>query len=104
MVTYEVTAEVEPALAEPFERWLRERHVPDVLATGCFAGASLARSTPGRYRIRYEAHDRAALDRYLAEHAPRLRGDSRRAFPRGVTLGREEWDVLETWDRPAGGT
>ena len=52
---------------------------------------------PGRYRIRYEAPDRAALERYLAEHAARLRGDFAAHFPAGVELSREVWDALQLW-------
>ena len=94
MVTYEVTAAVRPELAGAYERFMREQHIPDLLATGAFVAASFSRSAPGRYRIRYEAADRATLDRYLAEHAPRLREDLLRHFPSGVDLSREVWEVL----------
>ena len=97
MVTYEITAMVRPELAPAYERYMRERHIPDLLATGAFAAASFGRSEPGRYRVRYEAHSREALERYLAEHAPRLRADLQRQFPDGVDLTRDEWTVLQLW-------
>jgi hypothetical protein len=97
MVTYEITATVAPRLADEYERYMRERHVPDLLATGCFVGAALTRSTPGRYRIRYEAPDQTTLDRYLAEHAPRLRAHALERFPDGVELSREVWTAVEVW-------
>jgi uncharacterized protein len=59
---------------------------------------------PSRASIRaamLAAYDRAAadprVDRYLATDAPRLRGHVLEVFPEGVTLGREEWDVLARW-------
>jgi len=97
MVTYEVTSTVRADLCEAYERYMRERHVPDLLATGVFAGASFGRSAPGRYRTRYEARTRADLDRYLAEHAARLRAHVKELFPEGIELAREEWTVLEAW-------
>jgi hypothetical protein len=97
MITYEITATVRDDLREAYERYLRDRHIPDLLATGCFSAASLSRSAPGRFRIRYEAHDRASLDRYLAEYAPRLRTDALAHFAEGVELSREEWDVVARW-------
>ena len=97
MVTYEITAAVRPELAPAYERYMREHHIPDLLATGCFRSASIASSAPGRYRIRYDAPDRATLDRYLAEHAPRLRADFAAHFPSGVEVSREEWDALQRW-------
>ena len=55
MIIYEVTAVVEARLAETYERYMREHHIPDVLASGCFERAELTSATPGRYRIRYQA-------------------------------------------------
>jgi len=97
MVTYEITATVRAELCAAYERYMRERHIPDLLETGAFAGASLSRSAPGRYRIRYEAHSRAALDDYISAHAPRLRRHFAETFPAGVELTREEWAVLASW-------
>ena len=96
-VTYEITAVVQSGLRDAYEHYMRARHIPDLLATGAFAAASIARSSPGRYRIRYEAHDREALDAYLQDDAPRLRQHFLSAFPDGVELSREEWTVLERW-------
>jgi hypothetical protein len=97
VLTYEVTAIVDPAIAGDYERYMRTVHIPEVLASGCFLAASFGRSEPGRYRIRYEVADRATLDRYIAEHAPRLRADVERHFPSGVTTSREVWDGVEVW-------
>ena len=97
LVTYEITARVAPHLVEAYERYLRERHIPDLLATKYFVAAALTCAAPGRYRIRYEAPDQAALDRYLAEHAPRLRAHFDEHFPQGVELSREVWTALALW-------
>ena len=98
MITYEITAVVRADLVDEYERYMRETHIPDLMRTGSFVGATLSRSAPGRYRIRYEAESRAYLDAYLAEHAPGLRSHFTAAFPSGVELSREEWDIVEAWD------
>ena len=95
MVIYEVTAAVELELADAYERFMTELHIPDLLKTGCFESASLERSMPGRYRIRYAARDRESLDRYFSEHASRLRKDFVEHFPEGAELSREEWTVIK---------
>lgn len=100
MVTYEITSEVRSDLVERYEAYMRRRHIPELLATGCFAGASFATAAPGRYRVRYEAHDPPALERYLAGHAPRLRAHFEAEFPEGIALSREVWTVLERWPAP----
>ena len=97
MVIYEITAVVDGRLAADYERYMKGRHIPDLLATGHFASASFSRSG-ARYRICYEAHDRAALDKYIAEHAERLRRDFHEHFPIGVELSREIWDVVDSFD------
>jgi hypothetical protein len=97
MVTYEITTTVRPELAAAFEAYMRGRHIPDLLATGCFTAASLATAGPGRYRVRYDAPDRATLERYLAEHASRLRADLAAHFPAGAEVSREIWDALQVW-------
>jgi catechol 2,3-dioxygenase-like lactoylglutathione lyase family enzyme len=98
-VTYEVTATVAPGLVDRYEQYMRERHVPDLLATGCFTAATFSRSAPGRYRIRYEAPDQHTLDRYLVVHASALRAKVDREFGAGVELSREEWAVLQQFTR-----
>jgi len=97
MVAYEVTTIVEPDLVEAYERYMRQHHVPELLATGCFHAAELTHAAPGRYRMRYEAASQADLDRYLEKHATRLRQDFASRFPRGVTATREVWVAIQTW-------
>lgn len=96
-VIYEITAVVESALIEKYERYMRERHIPDLLDTGHFIGAKIARSGGNRYRIAYEARDQNALEQYLNEHAARLRADFLAHFPDGAELKREVWTVLQIW-------
>ena len=93
-VTYEITATVREDLCADYERYMIERHIPDLMETDAFARATFSRSEPGRYRIRYEAHSRESLDVYLRDHAPRLRAHMLESFPDGVELTREEWDIV----------
>lgn len=93
MITYEITATVQADLIESYENYMIDRHIPHLMETGCFATAIFSRNN-ARYRIRYEAHDREALSRYLKEHASRLRDDFADHFPTGIELSRDTWDVL----------
>jgi hypothetical protein len=98
MVIYEVTAVVDLGLVGAFERFMREQHLPELLATGCFQELVFSRSAPGRYRMRYDSPSEADLERYLASHAPGLRRDFDEHFPQGVTLSREVWAAIQRWD------
>lgn len=97
MIIYEVSGTVERELVAEYERYMREKHIPDVLATGSFSGASIVTADENRYRILYEVADDATLQRYLDERAPSLRADFASHFPTGVTLSRDVWRVLERW-------
>jgi Domain of unknown function (DUF4286) len=98
MIIYEITTIVRADLVESYEKYMREIHIPDLLATGCFRGAKFTRSGEDRYRIQYEAHDQNALDEYLNKQAARIRADLLEHFSEGIELSRENWEVLQVWN------
>ena len=74
---YEVNLEADAAIEAPFDTWLRD-HIADMLQFDGFRSAEIldADAPPdGRIRriVQYRLRDRAALDHYLAFHAPRMR-------------------------------
>lgn len=99
-ITYEVALQPDPEILADFEAWL-EYHADEMLALPGFTGASIHKAedpeTGAQLRVvRYQLEDRAALDRYLAEFAPRMRaaglakfGDRFRASRRIVLEGRD---------------
>jgi len=96
-VTYEVTARVDDALAYDYERYMIEKHIPDVVRTGCFLHARLDQGGEGQFRASYHAASHAEVDRYLAEFAPALREQTTARFPTGVTLSRRIWSARTQW-------
>ena len=92
MLSYEVTLQLEDrSLAGALETYMGDRHVAEVFATGCFLDAHFEQSAPDVYRSRYSVASQEDLDRYLAEHAPRLRADFLEHFPAGVRVTRAVW-------------
>jgi hypothetical protein len=75
-VIYEVNLVPEPAIEGEFDDWLHE-HVRDMLALPGFIDATISRveqaDGPAARTVHYELQDRAALEQYLADHAPRMR-------------------------------
>jgi hypothetical protein len=76
-VLYEVDLEADDAIAAQFDTWLRD-HIADMLQFEGFRSAEILEDSappPGRIRriVQYRLRDRAALDDYLAFHAPRMR-------------------------------
>jgi hypothetical protein len=99
-LVYEVAVTLAPGTNEDeYGDWMRDHHIPALLATRCFNAAEVAREdgVTGRYRTRYFAVYRAGLERYLREHAPKLRDDFQRRFGSGAEVRRETWELLDTW-------
>ncbi|MEO6066998.1 MAG: DUF4286 family protein [Gemmatimonadales bacterium] len=97
MLRYEVTVTVREDLRKRFEEYFTSKHIPEILATGCFLDIRFDRSDAGGYRTVYHAATRADLDRYLTEHTARFRADFLAHFPEGVTPARENWTELRYW-------
>ncbi len=98
LLAYEVTVRTDnPDVGREFSAWMREEHIPDVLATGLFSGAGFAQLDETTFRTRYLAGAMADLDRYLAKHAPRLRDAFAARFGASASASRELWTELQSW-------
>jgi len=99
MLRYEVTVQVREDLRDRFEAYFTSKHIPEILATGCFVDIRFDRADPGAFRTVYHAASRADLDRYLGQHAAHFRKDFAEHFPDGVTPSRESWTEIRSWSR-----
>jgi hypothetical protein len=102
MLCYEVTLGVAPERLVELEAYMRGTHIPEILATGCFAQICFERSESGLFRSRYQAVSQEALDRYFRDHAERLRQDFQVHFPEGVVPSRRMWTEIESWGEAEG--
>lgn len=79
MYVYNVTIKVAHTIADDWLIWLREVHIPEMIATGCFNKATVLRLLENTdeegvtYAVQYLALHRADHERYLAEFAPKMR-------------------------------
>jgi hypothetical protein len=74
---------------------MRTRHIPEILATGCFTTIRFERDAPTKFRTRYESESRARLEAYLDHHAGRLRADFVANFPEGCDVLRATWEEVQ---------
>ncbi|MEY2640153.1 MAG: hypothetical protein RIR90_1635 [Bacteroidota bacterium] len=81
MFIYNVTVMVKWSIHDGWVKWMQEKHIPDVMATGCFEKFQFVRlldtdETEGpTYATQYYAASKADYNRYLAQHAQVLRKD-----------------------------
>ena len=77
MILYNVTVSVDEDIAEEWVKWMREKHIPDVMATGKFIESKLSRVLGEEeggitYAVQYLCKDRKTFDAYTLEDAPAL--------------------------------
>lgn len=100
MLIYNVTINIDEQVHRPWLDWMRDRHIPDMLATGKFTHAKLARvlveGDQGgiTYSVQYTVQDRKTLEAYYREDAQRLRGEAHGHFPNQFVSFRTELEVI----------
>lgn len=104
MIIYEVRVLIAPAIEPAYREWL-DAHIREIIALRGFTGADLyTEADPSGqpcFVMHYYLDGQASLDRYLAEHAPRLRADGLNRFGNQFTATRR---VLSLQQRFTAGT
>lgn len=80
-IIYNVTVNIDQEVHDEWLQWMRETHIPDVMATGLFLESRMHRVLADdeggiTYAVQYTAMDMAHYERYRDEHAPRLQADA----------------------------
>jgi hypothetical protein len=82
MFIYNVTLKVDWSIHDAWLEWMREEHMPEVVATGCFESSRLLRlidvdDTEGpTYAAQYTAELKSGYNRYINVYAEGLRKKS----------------------------
>jgi len=79
MIVYSVTVNVEEEINLDWLSWMKNKHIPDVMATGIFTEYRILKvlsrndgEEGSSYNIQYSCPSMADLHQYQALHAPRL--------------------------------
>jgi hypothetical protein len=85
MILYNVTVNIDDDAAEAWLEWMTQAHIPEVLATGYFTSAKVARilaeEEGGKtYSVQYYAKTMDDFERYELHEADRLRRDHQEKF------------------------
>ena len=101
MIIYNVTVSIEKEVSEEWVTWMREVHIPNVMATGYFlenrfAKVLLVGDDDGvTYTTQYVCKSMADLQVYQGSHAQRLQAEVKEKFEGRYAAFRT---VLETID------
>ena len=100
MIIYNVTINIHESVHDQWMRWMQEKHIADVLATGKFSSARLVKVLIEEemggvtYSIQYTTESKEMLQRYYDEDAPRLREEGQRLFGDKMLAFRTELELI----------
>lgn len=86
MFIYNVTIKIDHSIQEAWPIWMKQKHIPEVMATNCFTKFQFVRvididETDGiTYAAQYYAASKADYNRYIEIHAATLREDANRSW------------------------
>lgn len=103
MLIYNVTSNIDESIHNEWLAWMKETHIPQMLATGKFEKATLVKVLIEEemggvtYSVQYKTPSREALEAYYKEDAPKLRTDIIKKFADNVLTFRTELEIIEEY-------
>ena len=100
MIFYNVTINIHESVHNQWMKWMQEKHIQDVLATGKFSEARMVKVLVEEdmggttYSIQYTTDSKETLQRYYDEDAPRLREEGLRLFGDKMLAFRTELELI----------
>lgn len=100
-IIYNVTVKVAEHLAEQWLQWMLHEHIPEMMETACFKQYRVARllevddSEGPTYAVQYHAASMEIYQRYLDEHAARMRNRSFEKWGNGFIAFRSVLQVVQ---------
>lgn len=102
MIIYNVTSNIDQSINDKWLKWIK-KHIPQVLATGCFTEAKLTRVLVEEemggitYSVQYRAKSRKDLDTYYRNFAEGLRQDALNQFADKALSFRTELEIIDEY-------
>ncbi|WP_082960091.1 DUF4286 family protein [Maribacter hydrothermalis] len=103
MYIYNVTTNIEEGSHNSWVKWMKEIHIPEVLATGKFLSAKFTKVLVEEdmggftYSVQYTVQDKATLERYYKEDATKLRESAQQLFTGKLVSFRTELEVIDEY-------
>lgn len=101
MIIYNVTISVDESVEQEWLTWMREIHIPEVLATGLFLGCRFSKLISHKeeghqsYVAQYACNSKADLENYKQNFAADLQRKSMVKFADKMLAFRTELEVVQ---------
>jgi phosphoribosylamine-glycine ligase len=100
MILYNVTINIHESVHDQWMKWMQEKHINDMLATGKFSSARMVKVLVEEemggttYSIQFTTDSKETLQKYYDEDAPRLREESAQLFGDKMLAFRTELELI----------
>lgn len=100
MIIYNVTINIDDEVHDQWLSWMKDKHIPDMLATGKFSHAKMTKILVEEemggtsYSIQYTCKDKKTLQLYYQENASIMREEGIKLFPNKFVAFRTELEVI----------
>jgi len=100
MYIYSVTTNIEESIHDEWLKWMKEKHIPDMLSTGKFIYAKMSQVMIEEemggttYSVQYTTESLATLQDYYKEDATRLRDEAIKLFNGKFVAFRTELKII----------
>lgn len=100
MYIYSVTVNIAAHLADDWLSWMKEKHIPDVIKTGCFVDSKICKllfvEDQGQtFSVQYQFLEMADIEKYQKEFAPALQADHKARYGENYSAFRTLLEVLD---------
>ena len=100
MYIYNVTTNVAESIHDEWLHWMKEKHIPAMLATGKFISAKMSQVLITEemggvtYSVQYTTDSLETLEQYYKNEAPKLRNEAMQLFKDQIVAFRTELKVI----------
>lgn len=99
MFIYNVTVNVDEDVHEAWLQWMKDKHMPDVMATGCFVDCQIVKvlgveEQGPTYSAQYRFLEMADIERYQSQFARNLQADAKKLYGEKFTAFRTLLEIL----------
>ena len=100
MYIYNVTINIDESVHDEWFKWMKEKHIPDMLSTGKFSKAKMSQLMVNEemggitYTIQYTTDSTETLQEYYNENATALQDEELRLFKDKFVAFRTEMKVI----------
>ncbi len=105
MLLYNVTVTIDLEIHDDWVRWMRETHIPDIMASGCFISYRMCRLLGHEhddseiYAVQYLSKDMVHLMRYQQEFSPALQAGHKARYDGRYAVFRTVMEVVDHNER-----